>query len=160
MSLSTCDCVYECGKAQRSTARSPNRAESQTTYRSNEGGNEKVIFTNFSELCSHSVWLWAPSASLWATSAKTRHAYATEKWGEVDSGGGRRKERQSKVNKRTDVMLENGVKMLPRLLIPLIHNIKYSYTQSCSIFGLLGKANDNLTRVLASCTSVTLFLQN
>lgn len=48
-----CGCVYvcelcECGKARCSTARSPNRAETQTTYRSNEGGNEKVIFTNFS----------------------------------------------------------------------------------------------------------------
>lgn len=40
--------ALERGKARRSAARSPNRAESQTTYRSNEGGNEKVISTNFS----------------------------------------------------------------------------------------------------------------
>ena len=87
-----CVCVFvreslrECGKARCSTTRSPNRAETQTTCRSNEGGNEKVIFTNFAELHFHSVWLCVPSASLRATSATTRHAYATEKeWG---GGGG------------------------------------------------------------------------
>lgn len=41
-------------KARRSAARS-NRAESRTTYRINEGGNEKVIFTNFSERWRRSV---------------------------------------------------------------------------------------------------------
>lgn len=72
-SLCVCMRASERGKAQRSTARSPNRAETQTTYRSNEGANEKVIFTNFSELGSRSVWLCAPSASLQGTSARTRH---------------------------------------------------------------------------------------
>lgn len=32
-------------------ASSPNRVETLTTYRSNEGSNGKVIFTNFSQLC-------------------------------------------------------------------------------------------------------------
>lgn len=71
--------VWECSKPRCSTARSPNRAETQTTYRSNEGGNEKVIFTNFSQLYFHSVWLCVPSASLRATSATTCHAYTTKK---------------------------------------------------------------------------------
>lgn len=41
-------CVREGAARPGTAARSPNRAESQTTYRSNEGANEKVIFTNFS----------------------------------------------------------------------------------------------------------------
>lgn len=41
-------CVREGAARPGAAARSPNRAESQTTYRSNEGANEKVIFTNFS----------------------------------------------------------------------------------------------------------------
>lgn len=54
MCVSVC-LVVQCGKAWCATARSPNCAETQTTYRRNEGGNEKVIFTNFSELRFHSV---------------------------------------------------------------------------------------------------------
>lgn len=44
-----CACKTECSKARCSTTTS-NRVETLTTYRSNEGGNEKVIFTNFSKL--------------------------------------------------------------------------------------------------------------
>lgn len=83
--------VWECSKPRCSTARSPNRAETQTTYRSNEGGNEKVIFTNFSQLYFHSVWLCVPSASLRATSATTCHAYTTKK---AEKKRGKKRERQ------------------------------------------------------------------
>lgn len=45
-----CACKIECSKARCSMTSSSNRVETLTTYRSNEGGNEKVIFTNFSKL--------------------------------------------------------------------------------------------------------------
>lgn len=102
---SVCVCVFECthmclhaycvAKPQRSTSRSPNRAETQTTYRSNEGGNEKVIFTNFSQRHSYSVWLRALSASLQATSARTRQAYATKMEKRIEGLGSKEREEET-----------------------------------------------------------------
>lgn len=114
--------VWECSKPRCSTARSPNRAETQTTYRSNEGGNEKVIFTNFSQLYFHSVWLCVPSASLRATSATTCHAYTTKK-AEKKEG---RKESNKERRKTTSWWVSFDVAWRKQSL-PIL----YAHTASC-----------------------------
>lgn len=110
--------VWECSKPRCSTARSPNRAETQTTYRSNEGGNEKVIFTNFSQLYFHSVWLCVPSASLRATSATTCHAYTTKK---------AEKKREEKRATRRGERQQAGDVAWRKQSLPILH----AHTASC-----------------------------